>query len=140
MPTKMSFKFRDCWELLKDVPKWRNYCGVDVGVSKSAASAEDKDNENSVYKSTDYQMESTGRPKGCKSAKTMVVGELERSKQANAKQQALEQTIKAQEEKNRLLAKFNETKLLKIRLADLDDDAREIVRLKRRKLIESYQG
>ncbi|KAJ3280547.1 hypothetical protein HDU79_011630 [Rhizoclosmatium sp. JEL0117] len=89
---KMSFKFRDCWELFKDVPKWRNYCGVDAGVSKSAASVEDEDNENSVHESADDHMESTSRPKGCKSAKKMVVDKLERSKQENAKQKALEQT------------------------------------------------
>ncbi|KAJ3072454.1 hypothetical protein HDU98_003579 [Podochytrium sp. JEL0797] len=129
---KKDFKFRACWEILKDVPKFK----LSIQSKKAAPSADPASDQEQEDPSTPGK----GRPIGTKAAKLKAATARDQAKVASEKLKVKQESLAAVHTKNRLMDEFNENKILTLRMADLDEDAQAVIRAKRQKILSKYQN
>ncbi|TPX43604.1 hypothetical protein CcCBS67573_g10448, partial [Chytriomyces confervae] len=114
-------------EFVFHAPKWRTSL---VSRSQSQPAAAVTNHVTSLVEDADIENASppaaTGRPIGTKQAKKLAAADRDQAIIVAEKLKAKHESIAALHEKNRLLAEYNENKVLSLRLADLDDDAQAI--------------
>ncbi|KAJ3059244.1 hypothetical protein HDU98_004742 [Podochytrium sp. JEL0797] len=126
-----DFKFRSCWEILKDIPKYK----VLLQPKKAVPSAEPASDQEQEDPSTPGK----GHPIGTKAAKLKAATARDQAKVALEKLKIKQESLAAVHAKNRLIDEFNENKILTLRMADLDEDAQAVIRAKRQKILSKYQ-